>query len=200
MAQQNRKKGERGMRNSCKVFALLAVVILAIPLAAQVRTADGRPAPNGELSYSTAPMQVVYEFFIKEFVALEDFAERLEAKGQSARETRALLKELTGLDGAGFDMFAATARRCVARINEADQALRDAADKAKSGAAAEPAAAAQTWRARQNAAMDAMTEVRRRLDARTFTALEQRIRQHVIPKMTVLPAPEAASGKEDDES
>lgn len=175
------------MRKVDDITRALAVVILAIPMVAQVRAAGGAaPAPNGTASFSAAPMPVVYEFFIKEFVLLEDFADRLERRGESAQETRALLKDLTGLNEADFRMFAGVARRCVLRMTQADEELKGIAGKA-SGEKMDPATSArvsQLWQTRQNATMDAMTEVRRHVDAKTFAELEQRIRQHVVPKIT----------------
>ena len=172
----------------------LALILFVLPIAAQVQqSSSATGAPNGA-AYSAVPMPVVYELFIKEFVGLQDFAGRLEAKGRSARETRALLRSLTGLNEADLQLFSSAARDCVSKMNQANDELKDIAGKV-SGAAMNQSTSARVselWQARRNAPIEAMDEVRLRLDSKTFAKLEQRMRQHVVANLSARPAPPAS--------
>ena len=172
-------------------------VMLTLSAAGFGQTPPAGATANPQITYSTAPLPVVYNLFIRELVAIENHGDQLAASGKTPTETRALFRGVTGLNEADYQFLLASGRACVATLDQTEAELKTLAP-AVNGAtppAMTPATKArvvQLLTVKANAAMDVMTAIRVRLGSQGFDALQQRIRQYVVPRMTTHPAAPSA--------
>jgi hypothetical protein len=135
----------------------------------------------------TAPERLVYQFFFSELTAAHRAASQLAAQGKSGAHLLDRYRELLSLDRKTYSFLQETA---VGAVAEARDYGRQMAELAKSARTPEERQrlAPQMLELRQRsdgALEEALLRLQARLGPEGFARLDQRIRRHVVPHLTV---------------